>query len=125
MKGILGAIALLFVAIGLYLRLPALHLHMLHPWPVYVLLAAAAAVALTCGARWAQKIPVVALCLLVGIPFVGYHESFSRIEMPALTVQPGDSFPEFTLTTSQGKTFSSGSLRGQSRALYIFYRGDW
>lgn len=125
MKTILAAIAILITAIALYLRLPTLHLYMPHPWPVYVLLAAALVAALKSDARRALKVPVVALCALIGIVFVGYHESYSRIEIPELAVQIGDPFPNFTLPTSQGATFSSGSLRGQSRALYIFYRGDW
>jgi hypothetical protein len=125
MKTALAAIALLVAAVVLYLKIPTLHLHMLHPWPVYALLAAALAAALKSDARRALKLPVVALSALVGILFVGYHESYSRIEMPEMAVQIGDPFPDFALPTSQGATFSSGSLRGQSRALYIFYRGDW
>jgi len=57
--------------------------------------------------------------------FVVYTLVLSRIDPGQLAVHPGDSFPEFTLPTSTGGTFSPSQLVGRSAALYVFYRGDW
>lgn len=122
---LLISVALLAGAVTLYLCWTTLQLHTLHPWPVYFLLAVSLGIALSSRAPRSRKLPVVGLSLLFALAFVGYMESFSMTGKPELAIGIGDPFPDFTLTTSRGDTFSSDSLRGKSRALYLFYRGDW
>lgn len=37
----------------------------------------------------------------------------------------GQEAPEFSLTGSDGETYSSSSLRGEKNLLMIFFRGTW
>jgi peroxiredoxin len=45
---------------------------------------------------------------------------------PKSAIQPGDKFPEFTLSDAVGKEVSSKELLAQGKGLLItFYRGEW
>ncbi len=116
----------LFVgALALYIWVPALLIYWTYPWPVYAVLLAAIAVAMTSKRRgWLRRVTIGVTGLLTAL-FLLYTLVLSQLNPTELAVHAGDRFPEFTLQTSTRELFSPSQLKGQSAALYVFYRGDW
>lgn len=121
---LLLAIALLVAGVLAYVLSPSLLLYATHPLPVYALLLAALLAAWRAGAARGRLAVVVATVLAATAIFY-VHSVRSRTPAPALHVAAGDAFPDLTLPTSTGATFSASDLRGRSAALFLFYRGDW
>jgi peptidoglycan/LPS O-acetylase OafA/YrhL len=122
---LLLSLALLIVAVALYVWVPALLIYWMFPWPVYVLMLGAVAAAVASRRAGWRRWATIGLSGLVTVLFVLYTMVFSRLSHGELAVRPGDAFPDFTLQTSTKEPFSPAQLRGQRAALYIFYRGDW
>lgn len=122
---LLCSIALVVGAILLYLLVPEYQIYRVYPWPTYVLMLAALATAWRSRARRWLRLPILGISAAILLLFLWYTVSFSHLKPTALAVKPGDHFPAFTLGTSQGEQFSSAALKGDSAALYVFYRGDW
>lgn len=49
---------------------------------------------------------------------------YSVRRSPLVKHRPGDPFPEFSLSDSEGNTVGLSDLRGK-RVLFVLYRGDW
>ena len=62
---------------------------------------------------------------LITALFVLWTVVLSQLGHRQLALHAGDPFPDFTLQTSAKNLFSPSQLKGQSAALYVFYRGDW
>lgn len=116
----------LFVGgVVLYVQSPALLIYWAYPWPVYLLMTAAVGCAVRSRRRGWRRYATIGVTGLLTVLFVGYTAAFSRLSHGELAVHPGDAFPDFTLRSSTNEPFSSSQLKGQSAALYVFYRGDW
>jgi hypothetical protein len=83
------------------------------------------AAALRSPSRWRRKGPVAVLTSALLVLFIALTAYLPNLERPQLAVKVGEQFPDFTLTTSLRDAFSPRDLRGQTAALYVFYRGDW
>ncbi len=116
---------LVVAAIALYVMMPALLIHSPYPLPAYGLLVAAVVAAVASKRRGILRIVTIVLTALVSVLFFVHTVAQGNLPRGELAVHPGDPFPEFTLLTSTREPFSSSSMKGQSAALYIFYRGDW
>ena len=99
-----------------------------YPYPAYVLTGTGFALGVYTYFATGMLIGIVGS----GIPFViiyGYTLGISRMGYRKRDseneIAVGGRFPEFTLTDSDGAAFTTSQLFGNSRALYIFYRGDW
>ena len=122
---LLLSLALLIGACALYVLVPALLIYWTYPWPVYALLIAAVCVAIASQRRgWLRRL-TIGVTGLVTTLFLLYTLFLSQLSPTQLAVRAGDPFPEFTLQTSTRESFSPSQLKGQSAALYVFYRGDW
>jgi hypothetical protein len=122
---VLLSLALLLAAFGLYVFVPSLLIYWTHPWPVYALLLAAVAAAVASRPRRVLRYALIGATSLVTVLFFVYALALSRLDRGHLLVRAGDPFPDFTLQTSTHEAFSPSQLKGQSAALYVFYRGDW
>ena len=122
---LLLSLVLLIAACVLYVSVPALLIYWTYPWPVYAMLLAAVGAAVASARRGWLRIAAIAVSGLVAALFVLWTVVLSQLGRGQLAVRPGDPFPEFTLQTSAKKPFSPSQLKGQSAALYVFYRGDW
>ncbi len=122
---LLLSLALLISAFALYVWVPALLIYWTHPWPVYVLFAAAVGAAVASPRRGTLRLAAIGATSLVTVLFLFYTLALSRLAHGQLAVHAGEAFPDFTLQTSTKEIFSPAQLKGQSAALYIFYRGDW
>lgn len=112
--------------VALFVFVPAVTIHMRHPWPVYGLLAAAAVAAFSRAGAVPWRAGLLGLFWLgLAGAFAFYVEAVTQLDRGALALRPGDPFPAFELPTSDGGTFSSDAYRGERAVLYIFYRGDW
>jgi hypothetical protein len=122
---LLLSLALLVGAFALYVWVPALLIYWSHPWPVYVLFAAAVGAAVASPRRGKLRLAAIGAASLVAVLFLFYSLTLSRLGHGQLAVHPGEPFPDFALQTSTKEIFSPAQLKGQSAALYVFYRGDW
>jgi ABC-type Na+ efflux pump permease subunit len=122
---LLVSIAVAVAAIAVYALTPALLIYWKYPWPIYGAMLASVALALGSRRRGILRYTTVGLTGLATVAFLVVTLVTTRLDHGQLALRPGDSFPDFTLTTSTKRPFSSAELRGQSAALYIFYRGDW
>jgi peptidoglycan/LPS O-acetylase OafA/YrhL len=121
----LASLLLLLAAVVVYTQVPAMLIYWTYPLPVYGLLIGSVACAVASRRRGVLRWATVGLTGLVTSLFIAYTALFSRLEAHELTVEVGDSFPEFTVATSTGVSFSPSQLKGKKAALYVFYRGDW
>jgi hypothetical protein len=122
---LLLSVALLVGAFALYLWVPALLIYWTYPWPVYALLVAAVVVAVRSTRRGKLRLAIIGASSVITMLALLYTLVLSELSHGQLTVRPGDPFPDFTLQTSTQAQFSPSQLKGQSAALYVFYRGDW
>jgi hypothetical protein len=122
---LLLSLALLVGAFALYVYVPTLLIYWSYPWPVYAMLAAAVGGAIASSRRGWLRMVTIGLSGLVTAVFVLFTVVLSHLSHGQLAVHPGDPFPDFTLQTSGKESFSPSQLKGQSAALYVFYRGDW
>ena len=122
---LLLSLALLVGAFVLYVWVPALLLYWIHPWPVYAIMLGAVGAAVASRRHGWLRAITIGFTSLITVLFLLYALIFSRLSHGELTVRPGDAFPDFTLQTSTKEPFSPSQLKGQSAALYVFYRGDW
>ena len=96
------------------------------PWEFLGVIAGATALALVHATRAPALGTAIAVVLSTGaLAFAAwFFLSFSmygpREDRPAV----GERFPDFTLPTSEGTTFSLADARGR-RLLVLCYRGDW
>ena len=122
---LIASLALAVVGILLFWFIPTFQVYTAYPWPSYFLLALSVVLAFRSPARWPRKGAVVVLTSALLVLFIGITAYLPRLERAQLAVDVGDRFPDFTLSTSEGESFSPRDLRGKTAALYIFYRGDW
>jgi hypothetical protein len=122
---LLVSVAVVVGAIAAYILTPALLIYWSYPWPIYGAMLASVALALASGRRGILRYATIGVTALVTLSFLAVTLVASRLDRGQLGLRPGDPFPDFTLTTSTKQAFSSTQLKGQSAALYIFYRGDW
>lgn len=122
---LLLSLALLVGAFALYVCVPALLIYWTYPWPVYAIMLGAVAAALASRRAGKLRWATIGLSALITVLFLAYTLALSHLSHGELTVRPGDAFPDFTLQTSMKEQFSPSQLKGQSAALYVFYRGDW
>jgi hypothetical protein len=92
---------------------------------VYLLLLGSVASAVASRSRAWLKYPVLGISSGLSLLFIFYTLWLSALPHGEVAVRPGDRFPDFTLQTSKGQSFSPSTLVGKSAALYVFYRGDW
>jgi hypothetical protein len=119
------SLALAAGALAVYLRVPSVMLYAAHPWPAYALLAGSVAAAAAHRRRgWPRRAVLTGSTAFAAL-FVAAHLFMMPLAAPRLAVAPGDRFPDFTLPTSTGETFSPSQVKGRAAALYIFCRGDW
>ena len=122
---LLLALLLLAGSIALYALVPALLIHWTYPLPVYALMLASIGVAVSSRRRGILRWLTIGLSGAVTVVFLVATLVLSQLHRGALTVHPGDPFPDFSVLTSTHQSFSPSQLNGRSAALYIFYRGDW
>ena len=122
---LLLSVALLVGAFALYVEVPALLIYWTYPWPVYAVMLGAIAAAVASRRVGKLRWATIGFTTLITALFLAYTLFLSGLSHGALAVRPGDAFPDFTLQTSTNDPFSPSRLKGQSAALYIFYRGDW
>jgi ABC-type Na+ efflux pump permease subunit len=122
---LLVSIAVAVGAIAVYALTPALLIYWSYPWPIYGAMLASVALALGSRRRGILRYATVGITGLATVAFLVVTLFTTRLDHGQLALRPGDAFPDFTLTTSTKRPFSSAELKGQSAALYIFYRGDW
>lgn len=122
---LLLSLALLVGAVALYVYVPALLIYWTYPWPVYALMLGAVAAAVASRRAGKLRWATVGFTSLITGLFLFFTLMASRLSYGELAVRPGDAFPDFTLQTSTKEPFSPSQLKGQSAALYVFYRGDW
>ena len=122
---LLLALGLLGGAIALYMLLPGLLIHSTYPIPVYALMLASIGVAVSSRRRGILRWLTIGVSGIVTGVFLVATLVASQLHRGALSVHPGDPFPDFTVLTSTHQSFSPSQLNGRSAALYIFYRGDW
>lgn len=125
MIALLVAWAALAAGVVLYSLVPSLRVYASYPWPVYVLLLAAVGVAVSSTRHGWLRATTIGVTSAVAVMFSFYTVVYSDLEGGRLAVDVGDRFPEFTLETSTGESFSPAEIAGKSAALYVFYRGDW
>jgi len=119
------SLVLVAAAFALYVYSPELFIYASYPLPVYALLVAAIAAAWMSPRRGLARTALVGATALVTGGFLLMTMSLSRLEPVGLAVKVGDRFPDFTLTTSTGESWSPSQIAGSKVALYILYRGDW
>ncbi len=117
------SIALTAGAVLLYVFTPALLIYSTHPWPVYAVLLVAVMAAWRAGGK--GRVVLLTLIAFLGAAIFYVHSVRSRTEGGSLAIAVGDPFPNITLPTSTGATFTSADLKGHTAVLYLFYRGDW
>jgi peptidoglycan/LPS O-acetylase OafA/YrhL len=122
---LLTSLLLLVAAILVYTQLPSMLIYWTYPLPVYALLIGSVAFAVASRRRGVLPWVAVGATGLIAVLFIAYTAVFSRLDTHELSVNAGDPFPEFTLATSTGGSFSPSELKGKKAALYVFYRGDW
>jgi hypothetical protein len=61
----------------------------------------------------------------VSVIFVYWTVVFSQLPDQQLSVSVDEKLFPITLTDHNGNTFHSPDLKGNSAALYLFYRGEW
>lgn len=122
---LLGSLLLFIAAIVLYTQLPSMMIYWTYPLPVYALLIGSVAVAAASRRHGVLRWATVGATSLFTALFIFYTAVFSQLDAHELRVKAGDPFPEFTLATSTGSSFSPSQLEGKKAALYVFYRGDW
>ncbi len=122
---LLLSLALLAGGMALCLLTPSLLIYSTYPWPVYVLMLGSVGVALASGARAALRYGTVGITGIVTVLVLVMTIGAGRLSRGEITVRAGEPFPDFRLQTSTKDWFSPSQLKGQSAALYIFYRGDW
>ena len=115
-----GGIAVYFLLLrfGIYRRYPV---EMYLPMLGGVVVAILAARRRPSWARWA----VAGTQGMVFLLILGWTLFYSRLPVRSLPVLVGQAMPVFSLTDQDGQAFSTGSLRGKTAALYVFYRGHW
>ncbi len=65
------------------------------------------------------------ICLLASMGFLmGFQSSVRADEVPPLHVKVGEKAPNFTLTSSDGRSVSLADFAGRN-VLIDFYRGYW
>jgi hypothetical protein len=119
------SLALLVGGFALYVYVPALLIYWIYPWPVYALMLGAVAAAVASRRAGKLRGATIGFSSLLTLLFLLYTLMLSRLDHGELAVHPGDAFPDFSLQTSTKEPFSPSQLKGQSAALYVFYRGDW
>jgi hypothetical protein len=122
---LLLSLFLLAAAVVAFVQVPEFLIHSRYPIPVYALLVASTVAALVSRRRGVLRSVAIAGAGLVMVLLVSYTAFFSEIGAVRLALRPGDPFPDFTLQTSTGETFSPSQLHGETAALYVFYRGHW
>ncbi len=122
---LLLSLALLAGGIALCLLAPSLLVYATYPWPVYVLMLGSVGVALASRARAALRYATVGITALVTVLFLFLTIGSGWLSRGEIAVRAGEPFPDVRLQTSTKEWFSPAQLKGQSAALYIFYRGDW
>ena len=122
---LLVSLVLLVGGFALYVWVPALLIYWTYPWPVYAIMVGAVAAAVASRRAGKLRWATIGFTGLITVLFLTYTLILSRLSHGELAVHPGDAFPDFTLQTSTKELFSPSQLKGQSAALYIFYRGDW
>jgi hypothetical protein len=122
---LLLSLLLLAAAILAFVRVPEFLIHSRYPLPVYGLLLASVVAAFASRRRGVWRSLTIGGTALLGTLFVAYTALYYEIGDGRLSIRAGDRFPEFTVQTSTGGSFSPSQLRGKSAALYIFYRGHW
>ena len=96
------------------------------PWEFLAVIAGATAFALVQATRAPALGTAIAAALCAGVLafaawfFVSFSMYRPREDRPAV----GERFPDFTLPTSEGATFSLAAAQGR-RLLVLCYRGDW
>ena len=122
---LLISLGLLIAAFALYVYVPALLIYWAYPWPVYAVMVGAVAAAFASRRVGKLRWATIGFSGLITVLFLTYTLVLSRLDRGELAVHPGDTLPDFTLQTSTKEPFSPSQLKGQSAALYVFYRGDW
>src|SRR5262249_24480918 len=95
-------------------------------WEFLAVISGATALALVQATRAPAFATAIAAALCAGVLafaawfFVSFSMYHPREDRPAV----GDRFPDFTLPTSEGGTFSLAGAYGR-RLLVLCYRGDW
>lgn len=74
---------------------------------------------------WTLLAVGLGLAVVAGVltprPTAAEETAPARVERIAV----GQEAPDFTLTSSDGKTYSPSTLRGEKNLLMIFFRGTW
>jgi hypothetical protein len=122
---LLLSFGLLAGGIALCLLTPSLLIYSAYPWPVYVLMLGSVGAAMASGGRAALRYSAVGITGLVTLLFLVVTLGIGWLSHGEIAVRVGEPFPDFRLQTSTKEWFSPSQLKGQSAALYIFYRGDW
>ena len=96
------------------------------PWEFLAVMTAAAIAAVYEATHTPGVATAIGAAVTVGIVVFACWFLFSFTMYPAREDRPrvGDPFPDFTLPTSDGATFSLAAARGR-RLLVVCYRGGW